>query len=118
MLRKQLWQRGFRYRLHMRLPGRPDICFARVRLAVFVDGCFWHQCPIHYTAPVRNAQFWAEKIASNVRRDKDAQQALERLGWKVLRLWEHEIHSDLEAVIQRVTHEAISRGTAASNTGR
>lgn len=77
------------WRRHMRLPGRPDFVFPHAKLAVFVDGCFWHRCAKHYTAPKNRAEFWAAKIAGNVRRDKLVTLALKRRGWRVIRIWEH-----------------------------
>jgi DNA mismatch endonuclease (patch repair protein) len=67
-----------------------DIVFTRWRIAIFVDGCFWHGCPIHGTRPKSNAAFWREKIAVNVARDEDTNHRLEELGWLVVRIWEHE----------------------------
>lgn len=101
-LRKALWAQGARYRLHARLPGTPDLAFPSARLAVFVDGCFWHGCPKHYSSPVTNATFWAVKLARNLARDKSAENALGRLGWRVLRIWEHEIRESLGEAVERV----------------
>jgi DNA mismatch endonuclease (patch repair protein) len=77
------WRRG------SRLPGRPDFVFPRVRLAVFVDGCFWHGCPRHVTWPRQNAGFWREKITGNRARDRRVNRTLRARGWRVLRIWEH-----------------------------
>lgn len=101
-LRKALWRAGVRYRLRPTLPGTPDIAFLRQRIAIFVDGCFWHGCPEHYTRPVRNAEFWIGKVDRNVRRDRTADKRLSELGWKVVRVWEHEITQDVYAVVRRV----------------
>lgn len=106
MLRKELWALGLRYRLHAPLPGRPDIVFARQRLAVFVDGCFWHGCPEHGAKPKSNGGFWRAKLAMNVARDRKQSALLRRAGWTVLRFWEHEIRREMQSVIARV-HEAI-----------
>lgn len=94
-LRQALHSRGLRYRVNMRLdlPGirvRPDIVFTRRKLAVFVDGCFWHGCPLHATQPKDNARFWAAKLSRNVARDREQNSALLAAGWTVLRFWEHE----------------------------
>ena len=64
--------------------------FTRARVAVFIDGCYWHGCPAHYTAPVANGRFWAEKVARNRERDIETTAILESRGWTVLRFWEHE----------------------------
>jgi DNA mismatch endonuclease (patch repair protein) len=69
--------------------GRIDIAFTRLKLAVFVDGCFWHGCPWHGSLPTNNASWWDEKIRGNQRRDALAAAGLDALGWKVLRFWEH-----------------------------
>ena len=71
------------------LPGRPDFVFPRQRLAVFVDGCFWHGCPTHATWPKQNAKFWRTKIPGNQRRDRAVSRLLRKKGWRVLRIWEH-----------------------------
>ena len=73
------------------LPGRPDFVFPARRLAVFVDGCFWHGCPRHGTMPKENRRFWQAKITRNQERDREVGAELRRLGWKVLRVWEHEL---------------------------
>lgn len=71
--------------------GKPDFVFPMLRLAVFVDGCFWHACPIHATQPKTNAEFWQTKVARNQARDKLVTRTLRRAGWRVLRIWEHEL---------------------------
>ena len=92
-LRKELWKRGLRYRLRSALPGRPDLVFPGVRLAVFVDGCFWHGCPEHGVMPTNNGRFWAKKIARTKERDAAVECQLSEAGWHVIRLWEHDIRS-------------------------
>jgi DNA mismatch endonuclease (patch repair protein) len=93
-LRSLLHRLGLRFRVDHPISGvarrRVDIVFAGARVAVFVDGCFWHGCPEHYVQPKANAAWWREKIAANRRRDAETNAALERLGWKVIRVWEHE----------------------------
>ena len=70
---------------------KPDFVFRAHRLAVFVDGCFWHGCPIHGTQPRQNAKFWREKIARNRARDRLVNRTLRAMGWRVFRIWEHEL---------------------------
>jgi len=93
-LRRLLHARGLRYRVDVApLPGlrrRADVVFTRARLAVFVDGCFWHRCPLHGTSPRSNAGWWRDKLDRNVQRDRDTDRALSEAGWQVLRVWEHE----------------------------
>jgi DNA mismatch endonuclease (patch repair protein) len=102
-LRKRLYERGLRYRIDHPLPGlrrRGDIVFPRDRLAVFVDGCFWHACPEHASWPKQNGDWWREKILGNVARDRDTDRRLAEIGWAVVRIWEHE---DSEDAADRVT---------------
>lgn len=101
-LRKALWARGLRYRVNAALIGRPDIVFPRQKLAIFVDGCFWHGCPIHGTNPVTNADFWENKIKGNIERDRRVTSQLTKLGWAVIRVWEHEIKECLDKVINNI----------------
>ena len=102
-LRKMLWESGLRgYRVHYKLPGKPDIVFTRKKVVVFVDGCFWHKCPVCFRPPETNAEFWNEKLQKNVERDLRVTQELETLGWVVLRFWEHEIKKTPEDVVKRI----------------
>lgn len=93
-IRRVLHAMGLRYRVdHPPLAGmrgRADVVFTRQRVAVFVDGCFWHGCPDHGTLPKHNAGWWAAKIDSNRSRDRRVDETLERAGWVVVRVWEHE----------------------------
>ncbi|WP_048832545.1 very short patch repair endonuclease [Nocardia cyriacigeorgica] len=93
-LRRELHRRGLRYFVD-RAPirgqrRRADVVFPRLRVAVYVDGCFWHSCPQHATYPKNNAEWWAEKLAGNVARDRATDDALAAAGWRVIRIWEHE----------------------------
>ncbi|MEI8410594.1 MULTISPECIES: very short patch repair endonuclease [unclassified Kribbella] len=94
VLRQALHARGLRYRIHQRpvqgVRREADIVFTSVRVAVFVDGCFWHGCPDHATWPKNNAEFWRAKIEGNRRRDADTDARFEAAGWCVVRIWEHE----------------------------
>jgi len=93
-LRKILHGAGLRYRVHRRpvkgVRREADLVFGPARVAVFVDGCFWHGCPEHATWPKNNADFWREKIETNRRRDADTDARLDEAGWLALRIWEHE----------------------------
>lgn len=107
--RRALWAAGVRgYRLHRRLPGRPDLAFGRARLAVFVHGCYWHQCPKgHLPAPKANAGFWAEKFRRNRERDLAAVDSLQAMGWSVMTIWECDLREDAPAAVERV-REALA----------
>ncbi len=93
-LRRRLHAAGLRYRVTFPVPGQRrrtiDIAFTRVRVAVFVDGCFWHGCTSHGTQPAQNSAWWQQKIAANKARDADTDRVLQSLGWAVVRVWEHE----------------------------
>ena len=93
-LRRALHGLGLRYRVAARpathLRWTADVVFSRARVAVFVDGCFWHSCPVHATTPTANREWWVAKLERNERRDRDTDAHLRRLGWTVLRFWEHE----------------------------
>jgi len=101
-IRKALWSLGYRYRVDTKLPGKPDMVFPGKRLAVFIDGCFWHRCPRHYQAPATNPEFWENKINRNVERDRVVDRELASLGWKVKRVWEHEVREDPLRVIENI----------------
>src|SRR5262245_50441051 len=102
-LRKELFASGVRgWRCHPRgLPGKPDIAFTRWKLAVFVDGCFWHGHPDYFT-PGKSGEYWDAKIARTQERDRLANDALAQAGWKVLRLWDFEVEADAGACAGRV----------------
>ena len=79
------------WRRHQPVFGKPDFVFSKLRLAVFVDGCFWHGCPNHSTKPKCNRVFWEKKLTANKERDRLVNRTLRRKGWKVVRIWEHEL---------------------------
>lgn len=94
LLRRELHGRGLRFRVQYRVPGNNrrtiDIAFTRARLAVYMDGCFWHGCPDHLVPPRANSEWWKWKVQRNRDRDRDTDRQLEAAGWAVLRIWEHE----------------------------
>jgi len=111
LVRRALHARGLRFRVDLRpeatLRTRADIVFTRRRIAVYIDGCFWHGCPLHGTNPKANADYWTPKLARNVERDREATVALEALGWVVLRFWSHEPVDEVVArIAARVTATA------------
>src|SRR2546425_13363456 len=90
------------WRRHLPLPGKPDFTFPRQRVAVFIDGCFWHGCVKHLRMPQSNRAYWEKKISRNINRDRITRNQLRRAGWKVLRVWEHELRCDT-LVVNRIT---------------
>lgn len=112
-LRSALHRAGFRYRCDLRidLPGgrvRPDIVFTRKRIAVFVDGCFWHCCPEHGSQPSVNQSYWSPKLARNAERDARNTELLTDAGWEVVRVWEHE---DISSAFGRVSAAVTARAS-------
>ncbi|OAH13398.1 very short patch repair endonuclease [Streptomyces jeddahensis] len=114
-VRKMLHAAGLRYRLHVRVPGMPrrtiDIAFPGAKIAIFLDGCFWHGCPEHATHPKANADWWREKLDRNMARDRETTDHLLVAGWTVLRFWEHE---SVEDVARRITATVMSRRSASA----
>ncbi len=109
IVRRALWRCGLRFRTKTRLPGRPDIVFPTERVAVFVDGCFWHCCPQHQVQPSTNAAFWQKKLSGNVERDRRTKQLLIADGWIVLRFWEHDVDLRAESVVRRIHRRVVQR---------
>ncbi|MFD5035587.1 very short patch repair endonuclease [Streptomyces sp. NPDC058378] len=93
-VRRLLHAAGYRFRVNARVPDMPrrtiDIAFTRAKVAVMIDGCFWHGCPVHATQPKSNAEWWREKLDRNMARDRETTEHLAAAGWTVLRFWEHE----------------------------
>ncbi len=117
-LRKLLWLCNLRgYRLRTRLPGRPDVVYRRARIAIFVDGCFWHGCP-HCNdgrQPESNTNYWSAKLAANRNRDVRRTLELEALGWRVVRFWEHEVIRSGETCVKRI-EELLADGSSGDQT--
>ncbi|HLF43029.1 MAG TPA: very short patch repair endonuclease [Acidimicrobiia bacterium] len=109
-LRRILHRLGLRFRLHAKVPDvprlRPDVVFPSEKVAVFVDGCFWHKCPQHHSLPKANRRWWLAKLDANVERDRRQGMELATAGWEVLRIWEHE---DLSAAADRVERTVRGR---------
>jgi DNA mismatch endonuclease (patch repair protein) len=93
---------------HERLKGKPDFVFVRARLAVFVDGCFWHGCRQHLRIPKSNTSYWKHKIARNIARDLNTNRALRKAGWRVLRVWEHSLKKP--SILARRIKSALKAG--------
>ena len=117
-VRRLLYSCGLRYRIDCRpeadLSRRADIVFRSAKTAVFIDGCFWHQCPLHWQAPKRNASWWTKKISANAYRDRQTSNLLECKGWLVIRAWEHE---NPNTIARRIA-EAVRQRPRGSSTKR
>lgn len=117
-LRSELHRRGLRFRKDYRVnlgqvTPRPDIVFTRSKVAVFVDGCFWHSCPVHRgKAPRKNLDFWAPKLAGNVERDRRHDAVLKDAGWVVVRVWEHVDVSEAADLVAAALARTLSSGQA------
>lgn len=117
LIRRLVHARGLRYRVAAKplsnLRRTADMVFRPAKVAVFIDGCYWHGCPEHYVPPKTNTGYWSDKVARNMARDRDTDQRLEEAGWRVLRFWEHE---PSESCAARIAAEVEKRrGTAGKN---
>jgi len=88
--------------MHPKIDGNPDIIFPRKKIAVFLHGCFWHKCQKHYKAPKSHAGYWLPKIQKTLERDKKNAKILKNKGWRVVRIWEHEMKYNLERAIEKI----------------
>lgn len=118
-VRRELHSRGLRYRVNIAplagLRSRADIVFTRWRIAVYLDGCFWHGCPTHGVTPMAHADYWAPKLARNKERDERATRVLRDAGWNVLRFWEHE---DTGAIVDIIESAVRATPQAQLSTSR
>ncbi|MFE7596469.1 very short patch repair endonuclease [Streptomyces sp. NPDC057494] len=115
-VRRLLHAAGLRYRVEFPVPGmarrRIDVAFTSVKVAVLIDGCFWHGCPEHATQPKANAEWWRQKLDRNMARDKETTEHLEAQGWVVLRFWEHMPAGEVAATVRAtVDRERVRRGS-------
>jgi len=100
---KELWKKGIRYRRNnKKLFGKPDISIKKYKIVIFIDSCFWHQCPLHATMPKSNTDFWVKKLERNIERDKEVNEYYLQNQWSIKRIWEHEIKNDLFKVIDEL----------------
>lgn len=113
LLRGELHRLGMRFRVQLKVPGNNrrtiDIAFTRARLAVYVDGCFWHGCPEHHVRPKANSDWWLWKIDRNQARDRDTDRQLQEAGWDVLRVWEHEDPLEAAKLVEQVYRSLLER---------
>jgi DNA mismatch endonuclease (patch repair protein) len=101
--RRALWAHGLRYRIHLNgVEGKPDLGLRGRRVAVFIDGCFWHGCPTCKNCPATNHKFWVQKFQYNRERRVEVKAKLERMGWTVVEVWGHEIERNLDVAVDRV----------------
>jgi DNA mismatch endonuclease (patch repair protein) len=111
-VRRLLHAAGLRYRVEYPVPGmarrRIDVAFTRARVAVLIDGCFWHGCPQHATQPKSNAEWWRNKLDRNMARDRETTEQLTALGWTVLRFWEHEDPKEVSAQVKAVVDRRLA----------
>lgn len=118
-LRGELHRRGRRFRVQYPVPGLPrrriDVAFTRLRLAVFVDGCFWHGCPDHFVPPMSNREWWLAKIEANRSRDRDTDGRLHALGWETLRIWEHVPPSRMADLVEQSVDRITSDTSVSQN---
>lgn len=98
------------WRRNQKVFGKPDFTFWKQRVVVFVDGCFWHGCPVHATKPKNNAEFWEKKLGKNKERDQTVNDELVKRGWRVIRIWEHELRDD-QAVANAIKAALIGQKT-------
>lgn len=101
--RKELWKAGLRYRKNASgYLGKPDVLLKKYKTVIFVDSCFWHGCKRHGTMPKTRKKYWEAKIKRNKERDKEVSKYYKKLGWKVIRIWEHELKKDPHKIIDSV----------------
>lgn len=111
LLRRRLYREGLvGYRVNYKLlPGKPDIVFTKYKIAVFVDGCFWHGCTKCCRIPKTRPDYWENKIANNQRRSKEVSELLKQQGWHVLRFWEHDIYENLDLCVESIRRLIIEQ---------
>jgi DNA mismatch endonuclease (patch repair protein) len=112
-LRSAVHRLGLRFRVAARPAATTrtaDLVFSRARVAVFMDGCYWHGCPEHFTPPRTNPDYWREKIGRNVSRDRDTNEQLTQAGWIALRIWEHEPVNEAAQRVATVVRASLGRG--------
>lgn len=114
-VRRAVWRLGLRYRVDLaplRGRRRADLVFSRAKVAVYVDGCFWHRCPDHASTPKANREWWTAKLEANVARDRDTDARLSGAGWSVIRVWEHE-----DPAVAAVRIAAVVRAAGGEHPG-
>jgi DNA mismatch endonuclease (patch repair protein) len=120
-LRRLLHARGLRYRVNLPVPGLSrrtiDVAFPRAKIAVFVDGCYWHGCPDHGRVPNSNREWWTEKLRRNQLRDRATAEHLRDTGWEVVRFWEHQPPEQVADLVEQAVRQASGRPAAGGRHG-
>lgn len=99
----EIFKKGIRYRRNSkRLFGKPDISIKKYKVVIFIDSCFWHNCPIHGNIPKSNVNYWKKKLTRNVERDFEVNKFYAERGWNILRVWEHELDDNFDATIDKI----------------
>ncbi|OCA86016.1 very short patch repair endonuclease [Bacillus sp. FJAT-27225] len=99
---KALWLQGFRFRKNVKLFGKPDIAIKKFKIVIFIDSCFWHNCPLHGNIPKSNQEYWIGKLERNKRRDIEVNEYYIKNNWNLLRIWEHEFKNDFDSAIEKI----------------
>ncbi|MFA5986514.1 MAG: very short patch repair endonuclease [Parcubacteria group bacterium] len=103
--RKKLWHSGFRYRKNASgYFGKPDILLKKYRTVIFIDSCFWHGCKKHFKLPSTRQKFWSEKMVQNQKRDKDVTGYYKKNGWKIIRIWEHDLKRNFQKSFDKTSY--------------
>lgn len=100
---QKLWHKGIRFRRNTKdLYGKPDFSIKKYKIVIFIDSCFWHQCPLHGNMPKTNKVYWTNKLNRNIERDREVTDYYKNKNWYILRVWEHELKKDFENTISRI----------------
>lgn len=114
--RKAIWKAGFRYRKNQtKYFGKPDLVLKKYKTVIFIDSCFWHGCKKHCRLPATNKKYWIEKIERNKKRDKEVRRYYKKIGWKIIRVWEHDILKNFDKTIVKVVDFLENCGESQEN---
>jgi len=103
--RKALWKQGFRYRKNSaKYFGKPDLVLKKYKTAIFIDSCFWHGCKKHCRIPATNKKYWTDKINRNKERDKEVNKFYKKTGWKIIRIWEHDLQKNIRKITSLIKY--------------
>lgn len=99
---RALWHKGIRFRKNAKIFGKPDISIKKYKIVIFIDSCFWHNCPIHGNIPKTNQDYWIKKLTRNKLRDLEVNHYYKETDWNILRIWEHELKQDFNRTVQKI----------------